>query len=116
MRVVHPTLSAGDGKIIDQSRFIPPTDKLDKMITCAQCGFVVDLSQRATGPSFGAISSFTPVSKTVSPPAPGVSFTDQYADPQDTNSGCPFCNSMNPQAIGRGETGFEKAGPDFSNY
>jgi hypothetical protein len=99
---LHPSESARDGKIIEQSIYIKKTDKLDNMIECAQCGFMVDLNRRATGPSMGAIGSPTPKSATVSPPSPGVSSTDQFADPVDTNSGCPFCNSMNPKAIGRG--------------
>lgn len=102
MNAVHPTESAGDGLVIEQSRYIKKSDKLDNMIECAQCGFIVNLDKRSTGPSMGAIGSPTAQTGTIVPPKPGISATDNYADPVDTNSGCPFCNSMNPRAIGRG--------------
>ena len=93
---VHPTETAGDGRRIEQSLSIKPTDRPDRHIQCAQCGFQVDLDKRATGDSLGAIGTPTARSQTVNPPKPGVSFTDQFADPVDTNTGCPFCNSLNP--------------------
>lgn len=110
MIVFHPGPNAGDGREIYQSHFIKKSDRLDNMIYCAQCGFVVDLTKRSTGDSLGAIASGSATQKTGSgtPPKPGIAFTDSYADPVDTNSGCPLCNSMNPRAIGRGKTGFER--------
>jgi hypothetical protein len=113
---LHPTPSAGDGKVIEQSHHIPRTDKLDKMIECAQCGFIVDLSKRSTGGSMGAIpeGSATPLSSTFTPTG-GVAETDTYADPVDTNSGCPFCNSMNPRATGRGKNGFDRFRSSLEN-
>lgn len=109
MRMVHPTPSAGDGRQIDQSRYIKKVDRLDNMIECAQCGFIVDLTKRPTGDSLGAIASGSAIqlTSTFTPPL-GASQTDQYADPVDTNSGCPFCNTLNAQAKGRGMTGFER--------
>lgn len=102
MDSLHPSESAGDGLVIEQSRYIKRSDRLDNIIECAQCGWNVDLNKRSTGPSMGAIGTPTSKSGTVTPPNPGISVTDNYADPVDTNSGCPFCNSMNPRAIGRG--------------
>jgi hypothetical protein len=102
MNSVHPTETAGDAKVIEQSIYIKKTDKLDNMIECAQCGFIVNLDRRSIGPSMGAIPAAAAKTGTISPPGPGTPTTDNYADPVDTNSGCPFCNSMNPKAIGRG--------------
>src|SRR6266403_6309130 len=104
---VHPSPSASDGRPIEQSRYIKKSEKLDAMIQCAQCGFIVDLTKRATGDSLGAIASgsATQVTTSFTPPL-GASFTDQYADPVDTNSGCPFCNSMNPKGKGRSNNPF----------
>lgn len=115
---VHPTTTARDGQVIEQSHYIKKSEKLDNMIECAQCGFMVDLSKRSTGDSLGAIPSggATAKSATVSPPAPGVSTTDSYADPVDTNSGCPLCNSMNPKAKGRENDPFSFKNVDISNF
>jgi len=116
MNAVHPGPNASDGKEIYQSRYIKKSDQLDKMIECAQCGFTVNLRTRETGDSLGAIpsGSATQYSSTFTPPR-GASFTDQYADPVDTKSGCPFCNTMNPRAVGRGETGFERPHKSVEN-
>ncbi len=64
----------------------------------------------------GAIpeGSATQLTSTFTPPR-GAAQTDQYADPVDTNSGCPFCNTMNPQATGRGMTGFERFRSSLEN-
>lgn len=94
---IHPSPSAGDGRPIEQSRFIKKSDKLERIIQCAQCGMFVDLNKRATGDSLGAIGAPQAKTGTVNPPKPGISFVDNYADVSDTNSGCPFCNSLNPQ-------------------
>ena len=106
---VHPGPNAGNGKIIEQSRYIAPSDNLDNIIKCAQCGWQMDLNKRGTGDSLGAIpsGSATQLTSTFTVPR-GTSFTDLYADPIDTGSGCPFCNTMNPKAVGRGMTGFER--------
>lgn len=101
MEALHPSPSAGDGKVIEQSHYIKKSDKLDNIIECAQCGWNVNLTNRPTGDSLGAIGNPTFTTKTINPPAPGVSQSDTYGDPVDTNSGCPFCNSMNPKASGR---------------
>lgn len=115
---IHPTESAGDGSLIDQSRYIKKSDNLDKIIECAQCGYPVNLDRRSTGPSMGAIAEGSATAKTGTgtPPGPGIAFTDAYADPVDTNSGCPLCNSMNPKGIGRGRTGFERPKSGIENF
>lgn len=101
MRSVHPSPTAGDGLEIEQSRYIKKADRLDRMIRCAQCGFIVDLTKRGSGDSLGAIGSPTIKTGSGKPPDPGISFSDTYGDPVDTKSGCPFCNSLNPEASGR---------------
>lgn len=63
----------------------------------------------------GAIPDPTPATGSGTPPGPGVAFTDSYADPVDTNSGCPFCNSLNPKAADRGQTGFERPKINLEN-
>ena len=112
MNAVHPGPNAGDGLEIEQSRYIKKADKLDNMIECAQCGWIVDLTKRPTGNSLGAVTpSGTQLTGAVVPagsPVPYVSWMDNWYDIVDANSGCPFCNSKNPQAIDRGKTGFEK--------
>lgn len=62
---------------------------------------MVNLANRSTGPSLGAIGNPNIITATGTPPGPGVLFTDTYGDPVDTKSGCPLCNSMNPTASGR---------------
>jgi len=117
MNAVHPGPNAGDGREIVQSRYIKKSDTLDDMIACAQCGFIVDLKKRATGPSQGAIPSGSATQKTGTISGPGlVTTTDYYADPVDTNSGCPLCNTMNPRATGRGYTGFERPRQSIENF
>lgn len=115
MNSLHPGPDAGDGRVIEQSHFIKRSDKLDNVIWCAQCGFPVDLTKRPTGPSLGAIGSPTLSTDTVSPPKPGISYTESFGDPVDTNSGCPLCNSMNPRAIGRGKNGFDSQRMSIEN-
>jgi hypothetical protein len=100
MQQQHPSPTARDGRIIEQSHYIKKSDTLDDIIQCAQCGFMVNLIHRPTGDSLGAIGNPTIKTSTFTPPG-GASFTDTYGDPVDTNSGCPFCNSMNPKAKGR---------------
>lgn len=116
MIAVHPGPNAGNGKIIEQSHYIKESDKLDDMIQCAMCGFIINLTKRSTGDSLGAIpsGSATPLTSTFTPPR-GASFTDQYADPVDTQSGCPLCNTLNPRGIGRGKTGFERPHKSVEN-
>ena len=116
MIAVHPGPNAGNGKEVYQSRYIKDSDRLDNVIQCAQCGWHMDLSKRGTGDSLGAIpsGSATQLTSTFTVPC-GTSFTDQYADPIDTNSGCPMCNTMNPRAIGRGRTGFERPHKSVEN-
>lgn len=101
MKSVHPTGSARDGLVIEQSVYIKKSDRLDNIIECAQCGFMVDLSKRSTGPSLGAIPNPTFVTDQGTPPKPGIPFSDTHGDPVDTRSGCPFCNSLNSRADGR---------------
>lgn len=116
MITVHPGPNAGNGKVIEQSHYIKDRDRLDDMIRCAQCGFIIDLTKRSTGDSLGAILSGSAVQKTQTfTPPRGASFTDQFADPVDTQSGCPFCNTLNPKAIGRGRTGFERPHKSVEN-
>ena len=107
---VHPGPNAGDGRVIEQSHWIKKSDQLDNVIACAMCGWNMDLNKRGTGDSLGAIpsGSATPKTSTFTPPGPGTIQTDVYADPVDTNSGCPFCNTQNPKAVYRGRTGFER--------
>ena len=114
---LHPGPNAGNGREIDQSRYIKKSNRLDDIVQCAQCGWYVDLRKRTTGPSLGAIpsGSATQLTATETPPGPGIAFTDTYADPVDTNSGCPLCNTMNPRATGRGQTGFERPRKSVEN-
>lgn len=91
---IHPSETSGDGRVIEQSRYIKKTDKLDRIVNCAQCGFPVDLNKRATGDSLGLPDPST-TSETVSPPEPGIEYTSYYGDPVSTGSGCPLCRSMN---------------------
>lgn len=118
MIAMHPSPSARDGREIEQSRYIKRAEKLDRIIECAQCGFMIDLNKRSTGGSMGAIPSggASQLMGSGTPPGPGIAFTDTYADPIDTNSGCPFCNTMNPQAKGRGRTGFESPRASIENF
>jgi len=116
MNAVHPGPNASDGKAPYQSRYIKPSDRLDNYVECAQCGWKINLNTRGTGDSMGAIpsGSATQYTATFTPPG-GASFTDQYADPVDTKSGCPLCNTLNPRAVGRGETGFERPRKSVEN-
>jgi hypothetical protein len=110
---VHPTETAGSGKLQSQSRYILKSDTLDRIVECAQCGFLVDLKQHPTGDSYGAIGSPTIKTDTVAAPfwqSPQVkvpSYTETYGDPVGT-AGCPLCGTMNPQAKGRGQSGFDR--------
>ena len=133
----HPTESASDGRRIDQSHYIQHADRLDDMIQCAQCGWIIDLTKRSTGDSLGAIPEGSAIpngGSTFWAPSPplavgtlvseaklesagngfphggvvGSPEIDYFADPVDTGSGCPFCNTLNPFAVGRGKTGFER--------
>ena len=112
---VHPTESASDGREIETSTSIKRSDLSDRYIRCSQCGFPTNLRTRPTGPSMGAIG--TPNFKTESgtPPGPGVSFSDTFGDPVDTNSGCPFCNSMNPRGSGRDSDPWIKVSSNLEN-
>lgn len=111
---LHPSPTASDGQPIDQSHYIKKSERLDNMIECAQCGFIVDLTKRSTGKSMGAIPNPTITTGSITdsqignirnPPIPPyralAAFSDSYGDPVDSNSGCPFCNSMNPKGLGR---------------
>jgi|HubBroStandDraft_2_1064218.scaffolds.fasta_scaffold454543_2 hypothetical protein len=116
MNAVHPGPNAGNGKEIYQSYYIRKSDKLDQIIYCAQCGWNMDLQKRGTGDSLGAIPSGSAIQKTSTfTPPRGASQVDQYADPVDTNSGCPLCNTLNPRAVGRGITGFERPKKSVEN-
>ena len=100
MNDLHPGPDSSDGRVIDQSHYIKKSDRIDRIIECAQCGWNVDLSKRAQGDSLGAIGNPTIKTSTFTPPR-GALQTDTYGDPVDTNSGCPFCNSLNPKGNGR---------------
>lgn len=115
MRALHPSETAREGKVIEQSVYIKRSDNVDHIVECAQCGFMVNLNKRSIGPSLGAIGNPTASSATVSPPSPGVSFTDTFADPVDTGSGCPFCNSMNPKGIGRDTSPWDRVNTNLEN-
>jgi len=105
---VHPTETAGSGRLQYQSRYIKRSDSLDKISECAQCGFPFDLKTNPEGDSFGAVGDPTINSETVTPPFNGVAYTNTYGDPAG-NSGCPLCSTMNPRAKGRGQSGFDRA-------
>jgi hypothetical protein len=92
---IHPTATSGDGKVIEQSRFIKKSDHLDNVVSCSQCGFYVDLDKRPTGDSLGAIAAPTLKTQTVVPPAPGISAIDNFGDPVNNSGGCPLCGSLN---------------------
>ena len=114
MQSVHPTETANTGKIQYQSRYIKKSDTLDEIALCAQCGFPVDLKQHPSGDSYGAVGNPIVKTENVDAPfwqAPQVevpAYTNTYGDPQPT-AGCPLCGTMNPQAKGRGQSGFDKA-------
>lgn len=116
MNSVHPGPNAADGKIIEQSHYIKKSDKLDRIIRCAQCGYYVNLQKRSTGPSLGAIGAPTLSSDAVSPPDPGIDYTEYFGDPVDTNSGCPLCNSMNPKGSGRNSDPWTTNSRNVSNF
>lgn len=107
MQAVHPTETADNGKIQSQSRYIKKSDTLDEIVLCAQCGFPFDLKQHPSGDSYGAIGNPIINTETVSPPFAGVPYVNIYGDPQGT-AGCPLCGTLNPQAKGRGQSGFDK--------
>ena len=107
MLTVHPTESAGTGKAQTQSFYIKKSDIPDDIIFCGMCGFPVDLRQHPSGDSYGAVGNPIVKTETGNPRSPGVSFTNVYGDPQPT-AGCPLCGTMNPQASGRGQSGFDK--------
>ena len=104
---VHPTETSGSGSIQSQSRYIKKSDSLDRMIECAQCGFIYDLKIHATGDSYGAVGAPTITTETVTPPFNGVAYDNTYGDP-GPSGGCPLCGTLNPQAKGRGRSGFDR--------
>jgi hypothetical protein len=104
---VHPTETADSGKIQAQSRYIKRSDTLDEICLCAMCGFPVDLKTHPSGDSFGAVGNPTIKTETIAPPI-GSSYSNTYGDPNPT-SGCPLCGTLNPQASGRGKSGFDRA-------
>jgi len=108
MIALHPTETADTGKLQTQSRYIRKSDSLDEILLCAQCGFPVDLKTRPTGDSWGAIGAPTIKTETVTPPFNGVAYTNTYGDPVG-GPGCNFCGSLNPQAKGRGQSGFDRS-------
>lgn len=140
---VHPTPTAADGEEVEQSHYIKKADKLDRYIYCAQCGYPVNMAKRSTGDSLGAIGNPTLKVTTFYVPSPSlavgtlpspikgpetegantlhggvasISETDKFGDPVDTNSGCPLCNSMNPQGIGRDSDPFAFKSIDVENF
>ena len=110
---MHPTETSGSGKLQTQSRYIKKSDSLDEICECGQCGFLVDLKQRPSGDSYGAVASPQVKSDTVAAPFwkdPTVkvaSYTNTYGDPVG-GPGCPLCGTLNPQAKGRGQSGFDR--------
>ena len=104
---VHPTETADSGKTQSQSRYIKASDTLDRICLCAQCGFPVDLKTRPSGDSYGAVGNPTIKTENVTPPR-GATYVNTYGDPNATQ-GCPLCGTLNPQARGRGQSGFDKA-------
>jgi hypothetical protein len=113
MRSVHPTETADSGKLQYQSRYIKDSDSLDEIILCGMCGFPTDLKTRPSGDSYGAIGN--PAIKTENVAAPFwmpsqskvPAYVNTYGDPQG-GPGCSFCGTLNPQAKGRGQSGFDK--------
>lgn len=100
---IHPTETSGDGKVIEQSKYIKKTDRLDNIVNCAQCGFPVNLDKRSTGDDFYTLdASITTSTETFTPPGPGTSQSDTFGEPaDDPGKGCPLCRSMNPRGINR---------------
>ena len=120
---IHPSPSAGDGDIIEQSTSLKSSDKKENFIECAQCGFLVNLDKRASGDSLGAIGTPSFTKQIITFPVPtgsdpnvkstnggfgpheeasgvgtvGNKTSDTFGDPIDTKNGCPFCNTMNPK-------------------
>ena len=111
---VHPTESADSGKIQSQSRYIRKSDTLDNICLCAQCGFPTDLKTRPSGDSYGAVGAPTIKTDTVAAPfwqatpVKVATYTETYGDPVG-GPGCSFCGTLNPQARGRGQSGFDRA-------
>ena len=125
MIAVHPTPTADTGKLQTQSRYIKKSDSLDEILLCAQCGFPLDLKVRSTGDSYGAVGNPSITTQGYRVPSPrldpgingtvfsqniyfGVFVVDTIGDPQPT-AGCPLCGTLNPQAKGRGQSGFDRA-------
>ena len=110
---VHPTETADSGKLQQQSRYIKRSDTLDEICLCAQCGFPVDLKQHPSGDSYGAVGAPTIKTDTVAAPfwqdntVKVASYTETYGDPVG-GPGCPLCGTLNPQAKGRGQSGFDR--------
>lgn len=113
MQAVHPSETAGTGKLQYQSRYIKKADPLDRIIECGQCGFPYDLKTRPSGDSFGAVGDPAISSENVAAPswmpaqAKVASYVNTYGDP-GSSAGCPLCGTMNPQSKGRGQSGFDR--------
>lgn len=118
MNDVHPGPQAGDGKIIDQSRYVRPDDPPDNRRQCAQCGWYFNDDANTQGDTFDDplnTPTVITVSNTIaSLPQPLKSCTQflvsskTVQDPTD-NNGCPLCRTMNPQAVGRDNDPFLKS-------
>ena len=100
MKSLHPSPTAGDGKIIPQAKYHYPTDKPDHHGRCAMCGFQIDYDVNQSGDTLltPGITYGAPVAATVKLPASGnakqVTFVDTTIEP-NVIAGCPFCGSFN---------------------
>jgi hypothetical protein len=101
---VHPSPTAGDGRLLLKAKYAFPTDKPDHHRRCAMCGFAgfdEDTNQQGDSLNTPGISYGGVVSSTVKLPAYGpsgvpVSFTDKTVEPSVVG-GCPFCGTYNPR-------------------
>ena len=107
MRSLHPSETAGDGRIIDQSKYRKRTDKPDRHIKCAQCGFDADLDTIGIGPSLGSVGAPSVSTKLVRLPGPRVLRPGEIPIPggfQDWSLGTLFSNPSTATPIVPGWT------------
>jgi len=106
---LHPSPSAGDGRLIPEAKYHYPTDRPDHH---RQCGWQFDDDTNQQGDTLFSpgIKYSAPVIQTVNLPVPAgaapISFTETIVEPS-VIAGCPFCGSFNPRG--------EFVGQDFGS-
>lgn len=121
---VHPTSTAGDGRLKPRRTTYKPKDRIIELRSCAQCGFPfrVGYDTEADSIDNGAadqntVINFTnSVSKLPQPLKNMAKFQSGSVNFYDSSSttGCRFCHSLNPQGHGRNDRAFD-SGVDLSN-